>query len=80
MLGAPVQKIPEPLLTIADIVKISGISESVVHRELKDGNLRSYKFGRSVRIDPADYQAWLDSKRQRPHIGGRRCAALGPAQ
>jgi excisionase family DNA binding protein len=48
----------EPLLTIPDVVKLLKVSRRTVYN-LIDQGLPTMKFGKSVRIHPADYRRWL---------------------
>ena len=42
---------PKPLLTTKEAAVALGISLSSVHRRIKDGSLRSVRFGTAVRVD-----------------------------
>jgi excisionase family DNA binding protein len=40
------------------------VSRATIYREIDRGELRACHFGRQVRIDPADFSAYLDRKRE----------------
>jgi excisionase family DNA binding protein len=48
----------EPLLTIPDVVKLLQVSRRTVYT-LIDQGLPTMKFGKSVRVHPADFRRWL---------------------
>jgi excisionase family DNA binding protein len=48
----------EPLLTIPDVVKLLQVSRRTVYN-LIDQGLPTMKFGKSVRVHPADFRRWL---------------------
>lgn len=53
-------KLPEarPLWTLDALAAHLGMSEATVRRAIAMGELRAYKYGRSLRIDPADVDKW----------------------
>ena len=50
----------ERLLTYREAGKVLGITERTVWSLVDAGALRAVRFGRSVRIDPADLRAFID--------------------
>jgi excisionase family DNA binding protein len=60
------QAAPEPitaLLTPGDVARIANVSLSTVRREIERGALPARHVGRQLRIDPADFRAYLDRGR-----------------
>jgi predicted DNA-binding transcriptional regulator AlpA len=49
------------LLTLADVMRISGDSRSQIYRDLAAGKFMACKSGRSLRIDAASHRAYLAS-------------------
>jgi excisionase family DNA binding protein len=49
-----------PLLTIASTAELLNMSERQVHRLIKAKKLKVIRFGRSVRISPAELQRLID--------------------
>lgn len=60
--------IVERLLNYREVGKLLGVTERTVWTLVADGALPSVRFGRSVRIDPADLRAYID----RCKTAGRR--------
>ena len=57
---------PEPttaLLTPVDVARIANVSLSTVRREIERGALPARHVGRQLRIDPAEFRAYLDRER-----------------
>lgn len=53
-------------LTPRDIAEHLKLDESTVRRLLIDGELCPYvRFGRSIRVDPAKLQEWIEEREQR---------------
>jgi excisionase family DNA binding protein len=52
-----------PLLTPTDAATRLAVSRSLIYKLLKRGDLRAVYVGRLPRIDPADLEAFLDSRR-----------------
>jgi len=52
--------IVEKLLTYKQAGALLGVTERTVWTLVDDGELPSVRFGRSVRIDPADLRAYID--------------------
>lgn len=50
---------PFPRLTIAESAELTGVSKPTIRRMIADGELRAYRFGRSIRIDEADLSGIL---------------------
>ncbi|MHB2210682.1 helix-turn-helix transcriptional regulator [Methylobacterium sp. CM6257] len=44
---------------VADVVKASGASRSLIYEQIKAGNLKARKLGRRTLILSADLQSWL---------------------
>ena len=54
----------ERLLTYRDAAKLLGVTDRTVWQLVKDGHLPAVRFGRSVRIDPADLRAFVERAKQ----------------
>jgi len=52
--------IVEKLLTYKQAGALLGVTERTVWTLVDDGGLPAVRFGRSVRIDPADLRAFID--------------------
>ena len=50
----------EKLLTYKQAGELLGVTERTVFTLVKEGHLAAVRFGRSVRIDPADLRAYID--------------------
>jgi excisionase family DNA binding protein len=50
----------EKLLTYKQAGTLLGVTERTVWTLVNDGELPAVRFGRSVRIDPADLRAYID--------------------
>ncbi len=57
----------ERLLTYREAGKLLGVTERTVWTLVDQGELRNVRFGRSVRIDPADLRSFIDKAK-----GGER--------
>lgn len=51
------------LLRIADVVQETQLSRATIQRAIKAHELRVFRFGRAVRIDRSDLEAWRQAKR-----------------
>lgn len=51
-------------LSVADICEYMGVSTFVVTRVLRSGELPAVKFGREWRVARADFEEWLNARRQ----------------
>jgi len=49
-----------PLLTYREAAKVLGVTERTVWTLVDGGVLPAVRFGRSVRIDPADLRAFIE--------------------
>ena len=71
--GSPDSSV-EPLLTYRDAARLLGITERSVWALVQRGEIPAVRFGRTVRIDPADLRAFIDSSKQAdrrpPNAGG----------
>lgn len=56
---------PGPLLSLADVARITGTSERFARRLIQERRLPTVKVGRYVRVWPADLEAYL-SRQTRP--------------
>ena len=61
----------DPLLTYSQAARVLGVTERTVWTLVHDGALPVVRFGRSVRIDPADLREFID-RGKRGGIGGGR--------
>ncbi len=50
----------ERLLTYREAGKLLGVTDRTVWQLVRDGHLPAVRFGRSVRIDPADLRAFIE--------------------
>lgn len=64
MCSDPSPKVPdtaaEPLLTYQQAAKILGVTPRTVWNLVDNGLLPAIRFGRSVRIDPADLRSFIE--------------------
>jgi putative molybdopterin biosynthesis protein len=51
------------LLSPADAAKMAQVSRDTIYREIDRGELPARHVGRQLRIDPADFQAYLDERK-----------------
>lgn len=52
-----------PFFTVEEVADQLRVSHMTVRRIITAGELPAYRFGRSVRIDPADVDAYLERQR-----------------
>lgn len=62
---------PPPLLTYQDAAKRLHVTDRTVWQLVADGKLPAVRFGRSVRIDPADLSTFIEGAKHRPGMGVR---------
>jgi len=55
--------IVEKLLTYKQAGELLGVTERTVYALVAGGDLPAVRFGRSVRIDPADLRAFIDRRK-----------------
>ena len=63
----------EALLTYKRAAEVLGVTERTVWTLVDSGDLPAVRFGRSVRIDPADLRAYIDRCKTtpaKPETGG----------
>lgn len=53
-----------PLFTVATLAEYLAVSERTVHEWIALGKIASFKLEGSRRIDPADVDEWLRSRRE----------------
>ena len=51
------------LLSPADAAKLANVSRETIYREIDRGELPARHVGRQLRIDPAEFRAYLDRER-----------------
>ena len=51
------------LLSPADAARVAQVSRGTIYREIERGALPACHVGRQLRIDPADFRAYLDRER-----------------
>jgi putative molybdopterin biosynthesis protein len=51
------------LLSPADAARMAQVSRDTIYREIERGELPAHHVGRQLRIDPADFHAYLDRER-----------------
>src|SRR3954454_11643211 len=54
------------LLSVDAVARATGLSRSLVYREIERGNLPAYKVGARIRVEPAAMEAWKDRCQVRP--------------
>jgi excisionase family DNA binding protein len=59
------KNIPAPLLTIAEVAELLGVSIETVRRRINTGELRVIRDGRIIRIHPDDLEAYIAIRRIR---------------
>ena len=59
-----------PLLTYREAAKILGVTERTVWTLVDGGLLPAVRFGRSVRIDPADLRGFIENAKRTGESGG----------
>lgn len=47
-----------------------------VYNAIASGELVAYQFGRDYRVRPADFEAYVESKRKRPHLSASPAPAV----
>jgi putative molybdopterin biosynthesis protein len=50
------------LLSPADAARMAQVSRDTIYREIERGELPARHVGRQLRIDPADFEAYLDER------------------
>lgn len=60
-----------PLMTYRQAAQVLGVTDRTLRTLVREGRLPAVRFGRSVRIDPADLR-WF--------IGGAKCGENGGAR
>jgi excisionase family DNA binding protein len=58
------QTIEPLLLTVRQAAKVLSISERTLFTLTQDGQIPAVRFGRSVRYDPVDLRAWINSAKK----------------
>lgn len=53
------QDLLTPLLTVEQSAEFLGMSETFVKKQIKEGQLRTVRLGRSIRIDRIDLQLFI---------------------
>lgn len=48
------------LLSVAEVARRAGVSKRTVYREIDRGALPAHHVGHQLRIDPADFRAYLN--------------------
>ncbi|MAT84279.1 MAG: transcriptional regulator [Gammaproteobacteria bacterium] len=67
----PISPQIDRLLTYRQAAEVLGVSERSIWTLVDQGTLPAVRFGRSVRIDPADLRAFID-RAKAGEIGGGR--------
>jgi putative molybdopterin biosynthesis protein len=49
-----------PLLTPAEAARVANVSRKTIYREVERGELPARHVGRQIRIDPADFDYYLE--------------------
>ena len=61
-----------PLLTYREAAKVLGVTERTIWTFVNDGRLPAVRFGRSVRIDPADLRGFISRAKCTAASGGEQ--------
>jgi excisionase family DNA binding protein len=69
---APEQITVTSLLTYRQAAEVLGVTDRTVWKLVDQGDLPAVRFGRSVRIDPADLRAFVESAKRTEQAGGGR--------
>jgi putative molybdopterin biosynthesis protein len=56
----PTPTVDRPLLSPREVAALAGVSLKTVYREVDRGALRAHRVGRQLRIDPVDFNHYLD--------------------
>jgi excisionase family DNA binding protein len=63
----PMGSMPEEMLTVAEAAARLKVHPETIRRAIRKGELRALRFGhRTVRIAPADLEAWGRGEKQGP--------------
>ena len=65
-LDAAVQTASGGDVSVADVSAVTGLSASLIYREIERGNLPAYRVGRRLRIERGALVAWKERCRVRP--------------
>lgn len=57
------------LLTVADVARITGLSEYTVREAIRDGDLKASKLRNRLRVRNEDLVAWVDDSQVQPVMG-----------
>lgn len=52
------------LLRMSEVIEATGLSRSEIYRAIERHELQVVKFGRAVRVTPADIDAFVETKRR----------------
>lgn len=52
------------LLRMSEVIEATGLSRSEIYRAIERRELKVVKFGRAVRVTPADIDAFVETKRR----------------
>ncbi|TVQ32988.1 MAG: DNA-binding protein [Phycisphaeraceae bacterium] len=61
----------QPLLTYREAAKVLGVTERTIWSLVHAGRLPAVRFGRNVRIDPADLRGFIENAKHSENGGGR---------
>lgn len=75
--GVLLAPVPRLLLMVEEAAKSLSLSERTLWEATDTGELPAVRLGRSVRYDPADLRAWIDSKKTRGPGDFRRPEGAG---
>lgn len=60
-----------PLLTYRQAAQVLGVTDRTLRTLVREGRLPAVRFGRSVRIDPADLRRFIDTAKRGENGGAR---------
>lgn len=60
-----------PLMTYRQAAQVLGVTDRTLRTLVHEGRLPAVRFGRSVRIDPADLRRFIDSAKRSENGGAR---------
>ncbi|MBX3322459.1 MAG: helix-turn-helix domain-containing protein [Phycisphaeraceae bacterium] len=64
----PASPMMDRLLTYREVAAVLGVSDRAVWTLVDEGKLPAVRFGRSVRIDPADLRLFIERAKGAPQV------------
>ena len=66
-------QLPDEPLTVADVARRLGVSRRVAYELCQDGEIGTFKIGRSIRVKPEDLDAYIDNQSGAGHPDPLAC-------